>query len=104
MGSSKIPGALHSLPLRLKRHRLPVLSRGLKTADHPVKRCLYKTSYLPLPAHHHSQHTGHDTAHGQHCKFGTQVVGQGRPVLQGQGPGKIDPHKVIFLCPQVGGG
>ena len=33
-----------------------------------------------------------------------QVVGDGVAVFEGQKPGEIDPHQVVFLGPQIGGG
>ena len=73
-GGSEIAGTFHCLPLRLKGNRLAVLTRRLKGSNHPVKGGFDKTAYLPLSAHHHSHDTGHDPAHGQNRKLGSQII------------------------------
>ena len=78
-------------------------SMQAEISQHPVKGRLDEIPDLPLPADHHPQHAGHDPAHGNHRIGGVQVAGNRISVFQGQKPGKINPHQVIFLGPQIGG-
>ena len=92
----EIPGAPDRPPLPLKG-----VSRRIHGTEHPVEGGLYEIPDLPFPAHHHSQHAGHDPAHGDHGIFCVKVTGDAVPVFERQEAGEIDPHQVILLCPKI---
>ena len=97
-GRPVIAAALHGFPLRLQ---FPFPQ--IETAQHPVKRCFYKCPNFALPLHHHTQHTGHHPAHGDHRPITLEVILYRPAVFQGQHPGKINAHQVILLGPQISG-
>ena len=89
---------------------LPLRSEGTFTTllgDHcldPEKRSLDKGADFPLSADDHAKYAGHDPADGDDSVVCPQCPAHCVAVAQGEGPGKIDAHEVVFLSAQIGCG
>ena len=94
-GTEKIR-ALDRLPLGFKRNAV-----FGKAADDPVKGCLHEIPDLPLAPHHHAQNAGHDAADAEDGAVLLQEGGDGLPVAERQGAGKVDSHEVVFLGAEI---
>ena len=69
--------------------------------QHPVKRRLDKGTDFPFPVDDNAKHTCHDTSHRDHCPVTFQIIFYRITVFQCQDTGKINTHKIIFLCAQI---
>ena len=92
----KIPASFHCPPFTIK-----LLTLQSNSGDHAIKRCLDKAADLPLPAHDHPKDTGHDPSHCDRLIFRIQIIRDTVSIAQCKHPGKIDPHKIILLGPEI---
>ena len=92
----EIPAAFHSSPFTVK-----IFACKSNAAKDTVKRCLHKDTDLPFSPHHHAKNTGHHTPNCNGLIFGMEIIGDTASVAQGQNSGKIDSHKIIFLCAEI---
>ena len=78
-------------------------AQGIGSHD-AVKRCLYEIANLLLPANHHAENASHHASHGNGAEpLYLHMAPKKRPVVDGQRPGKVDAHQIIFLCAKIRG-
>ncbi len=83
---------------------MKILAAERVGTHHAVKRCLYEITNLLLPAHNHAENAGHHAPYGNRSEtLHLHVAPKKRSVVDGQRPGKIDAHQIVFLRPKIRG-